>query len=434
MSKFCTQCGAQMPDDNAFCTNCGAKFAANTVPAPAASTAVPHAKVVQDIPKNNAVPPQSAPHFQAQPQPVQHPFAQVQPQPSPVQHPYAQAQPQMGQPAYTAQQAGQNEFSVGRQFMDANNPSHNYIQAINHLQKAASMGVSQANIYMAIAYLSQAVEVLKASAPQLAGMMPQPGSVMPTAAPHMQPMQAGAVQPGAVPFNGGNGRYNMNPGPGQMNPQMNNNSQQGSTLGNMGKYAAAAAVGAVAGSVLTNAANASAQEHTASATAPHTSPEYVQPVYDYGASYADPYVNSASDSLSSANEFIADPAQYTTDTASDYIQPLVSGSTDMDPAAALNPAAGLEAAENPDEKPEDKSGSGNSSDSNSSSDSSSDSNSDDSFFSSSDDNSSDDSSSNDDSSSDSSSDDSSSDSGSGGGFFDSIFSSDGDSSGGDDWF
>lgn len=26
MYKFCTHCGAKMPNENAFCTNCGAKF------------------------------------------------------------------------------------------------------------------------------------------------------------------------------------------------------------------------------------------------------------------------------------------------------------------------------------------------------------------------------------------------------------------------
>ena len=32
MYKFCTHCGAKMPNENAFCTNCGAKF--SQIPTP----------------------------------------------------------------------------------------------------------------------------------------------------------------------------------------------------------------------------------------------------------------------------------------------------------------------------------------------------------------------------------------------------------------
>lgn len=140
MSKFCTQCGAQMPDDNVFCTNCGARFA------PQQAAPQNNAFASNNTVHQNTVPPQQSVHMQ------QTPF-----QPS-------------GASSY---QIAQNEFALGRQCMDAANPSRSYIQAINHLQKAASMGVHEANIYLAIAYMSQAVEILKANAPQLAGTMPQ---------------------------------------------------------------------------------------------------------------------------------------------------------------------------------------------------------------------------------------------------------------------
>lgn len=37
MYKFCTHCGAKMPNENAFCTNCGAKF--SQIPTPQQNTA-----------------------------------------------------------------------------------------------------------------------------------------------------------------------------------------------------------------------------------------------------------------------------------------------------------------------------------------------------------------------------------------------------------
>lgn len=334
MSKFCTQCGAQMPDDNLFCTNCGAKFAPQTAPQNNAFTS-------NNTVHQNTVPPQPSAHIQ-----------------------------QTFQPGGTSsyQQAAQNEFALGRQCMDAANPSRNYIQAINHLQKAVSMGVHEANIYMAIAYMSQAVEILKASVPQLAGMMSQ------------MPMGNAPFAQTAV-----NNAYGANP---QYRPMNYDSNQQSSTMSNAGKYAAAAALGAVAGSVMTDAANAgtaSAQEH----------------VQDAAQNYAQPIYGDAADSISSANNFIQDPGQHASDAASEYIHSMTEGAAGNDPSAAADPAAGLQAAEEPDKEPADSSA--DSSDENSADKANADAG-------------------------------QGTDDGSDGGFLDSLFSGDSDGGDGSDWF
>lgn len=178
--------------------------------------------------------------------------------------------------------------------------------------------------------------------------------------------------------------------------------QQSSTMSNAGKYAAAAALGAVAGSVMTDAANAgtaSAQEHVQNAAQ-----DYAQPIY-----------GDAADSISSANDFIQDPGQYTADAASEYIQPMTEGIVADDPSAVANPAAGLQAAEDPDKETADSSA--DNSDENAANKTS--------------ENTDQGSNDNSDASSDSSSSD---DDSSGGGFLDSLFSGDSDGGDGGDWF
>ena len=37
-------------------------------------------------------------------------------------------------------QMASQEFAIGQQYMDINNPQHNYIKAINHFQKSSLLG------------------------------------------------------------------------------------------------------------------------------------------------------------------------------------------------------------------------------------------------------------------------------------------------------
>ncbi len=123
---FCTNCGAQMPDNSGFCTNCGAKLAASAVEAvptpeavpvpetaPVAEVVVPMAeeedsKTIALMPGDNMFGAQAAPSmenaqvpFEAQPMNGQMPYGDPQMgapfgQPMNGQMPYGN--PQMGAP------------------------------------------------------------------------------------------------------------------------------------------------------------------------------------------------------------------------------------------------------------------------------------------------------------------------------------------------
>ena len=184
MFKFCTKCGARMPQENLFCTQCGAKFATD-------EQAVSRVKIV-DIPA-----------------------------PSGEQ---------------TVNKSSLDEFILGREFMNTANPLHDYEKAIVHLKNAVNMGKKEAAVYLALAHLYLAADIIKnnpAVMAENANMLSAVHSALPT---------ANAV--------------NNTPGNNHARSTAAHNNQQnntGSTLQNMGKYAAAAAVGAVAGSMLHSA-------------------------------------------------------------------------------------------------------------------------------------------------------------------------------------
>ena len=188
MFKFCTKCGARMPQENLFCTQCGAKFATD-------EQAVSRVKIV-DI-----------------------------------------TAPSGGQlPKQTVNKSSLDEFILGREFMNTANPLHDYEKAIVHLKNAVNMGKKEAAVYLALAHLYLAADIIKnnpAVMAENANMLSAVHSALPT---------ANAVN--NMPGNN-HGRNTA-----AHNNQQNNT---GSTLQNMGKYAAAAAVGAVAGSMLRSA-------------------------------------------------------------------------------------------------------------------------------------------------------------------------------------
>ena len=117
--------------------------------------------------------------------------------------------------------------------MNTANPLHDYEKAIVHLKNAVNMGKKEAAVYLALAHLYLAADIIKnnpAVMAENANMLSAVHSALPT---------ANAVN--NMPGNN-HGRNTA-----AHNNQQNNT---GSTLQNMGKYAAAAAVGAVAGSML----------------------------------------------------------------------------------------------------------------------------------------------------------------------------------------
>ena len=188
MFKFCTKCGARMPQENLFCTQCGAKFATD-------EQAASRVKIV-DIP--------------------------------------APSGEQL--PKQAVNKSSLDEFILGREFMNTANPLHDYEKAIVHLKNAVNMGKKEAAVYLALAHLYLAADIIKnnpAVMAENANMLSAVHSALPTA--------------NAVNNTPGN---NHGRNTAAHNNQQNNT---GSTLQNMGKYAAAAAVGAVAGSMLRSA-------------------------------------------------------------------------------------------------------------------------------------------------------------------------------------
>lgn len=211
MYKFCTHCGAKMPNENAFCTNCGAKF--SQIPTPQQNMAPTN--INYNTSNSNTMPPYM--HNQ-------------------------QTQQINNMPNPNNMQMASQEFAIGQQYMDINNPQHNYIKAINHFQKSSLLGNQNAKFYMAMAYLYQAMDILKQSAPLQNNPSPSVNNFSPQAPFFPQ-----------NPNNHGNQQFASNP-----NNQTNQNNDN-STLKNVGKYAAAAAVGAVASSMLHSASTASEQ-------------------------------------------------------------------------------------------------------------------------------------------------------------------------------
>ena len=127
MFKFCTQCGAKMPQENVFCTQCGAKFPVNTVNEvnnttvqPVKSSkitdiALPKKEQVQNLSGNNLA----------------------------------------------VNKMAQDEFALGKEFMNAANPLHDYEKAIIHLKNAASSGIREAVVYIALSHLYLAADIIK---------------------------------------------------------------------------------------------------------------------------------------------------------------------------------------------------------------------------------------------------------------------------------
>lgn len=294
MYKFCTHCGAKMPVENAFCTKCGAKFAQTTPPPQPTKPVNPKIDVAAS--SQQYVPPrQSATNTNYNTQ--------------------NQSQAQyFNQANSNNMQIAEQEFTIGLQYMDANNPQHNYIQAINHLQKAATFGKQDAKVYMAMAYLYQAMDIFKQNMPIL----------------NKTPAYTNNVNPGfmsqnnmAMP-NSANPQFTPNPNYSTNQPynNTNNNQNNNSSLKNMGKYAAAAAVGAVAGSMLHSASTASAAPHAD--TSSNFVPNVDTPQFDTStvdpSQYIDPYTNVADSYIQTPEEFVnnvVDPLS----TASEQITP-----------------------------------------------------------------------------------------------------------------
>ena len=190
-------------------------------------------------------------------------------------------------------QMGMNEFNIGKNYLQMNMPLPNYAQAINYLQKAMNMGVKEASIYLMIAHLYQNIDMLKQNSMYIAehtnGMN------------YNQPMQnanygnnlANGINSNPMANNFNNRANNMPNNQAMANQQMPNNmnnnlNNQDSKLKTFGKYAAAAAVGAMATSLYHNAtAEASSGHHSSSSSTEQQAPsEYIpnevtQPVQDY---------------------------------------------------------------------------------------------------------------------------------------------------------
>ena len=133
MFKFCTQCGAKMPQENLFCTQCGAKFPVNTdvVQQPVAKP-----KVI-DI-----APPQNTQNVQVTRQVAQN---------------------------TSANKMAQDEFMLGKEFMNTSNPLHDYEKAIIHLKNAVNLGIKQATVYIALSHLYLAADIIKANPAMMVG-------------------------------------------------------------------------------------------------------------------------------------------------------------------------------------------------------------------------------------------------------------------------
>ena len=211
MFKFCTQCGAKMPQENLFCTQCGAKFPVNTdvVQQPVAKP-----KVI-DI-----APPQNTQNVQVTRQVAQN---------------------------TSANKMAQDEFMLGKEFMNTSNPLHDYEKAIIHLKNAVNLGIKQATVYIALSHLYLAADIIKANPAMMVGN----ANILNTV--------NSAMAMGNMPNHTTNNMQSH--GKNHMQTAQNNqsNGNGSSTLQNIGKYAAAAAVGAVAGSML-HSATASAAE------------------------------------------------------------------------------------------------------------------------------------------------------------------------------
>ena len=253
MYKFCTHCGAKMPAENAFCTHCGNKF-----------------------------PPQNPQQSQQNTQ-----------QADTNNHPSQQTN---NINTNNLQMASQ-EFAIGQQYMDINNPQHNYIKAINHFQKSSLLGNQNAKFYMAMAYLYQAMDILKQSAPLQNNSSPSVNNFSPQ-----------------VPFfpQNPNNHGNQQFAPNSNNPANQNNDN--STLNNIGKYAATAAVGAIAGSMLHSASTASAAPYTNINTTPDPT-STISPTIDSNSDYIqtpEEFVTNVIDPLSTASEQIT-PANISDD-------------------------------------------------------------------------------------------------------------------------
>ena len=187
-----------------------------------------------------------------------------------------------------------HEFTLGQQYMDINNPQHNYIKAINHFQKSSLLGNQNAKFYMAMAYLYQAMDILKQSAPLQNN---------PSFSTNNFSSQASLFPQN--PNNHGNQQFAFSP-----NNQANQNNDNNSTLKNVGKYAAAAAVGAMASSMLHSASTASA--------APHT---------DTNINTPDP-ANTISPTIDSSDDYIQTPEEFVTN----VVDPLSTASEQITPA------------------------------------------------------------------------------------------------------
>lgn len=274
MYKFCTHCGAKMPAENAFCTHCGTKFTQITPP--------PQPTQIPQPSQQNTI--SQKPNYNTQNQ-----------QPS-----TNNTQPQQINNVNTNNlQMASQEFTLGQQYMDINNPQHNYIKAINHFQKSSLLGNQNAKFYMAMAYLYQAMDILKRSAPLQNNPSPSVSNFSPQAPFFPQ-----------SPNNHVNQQFASNP-----NNQAHQNNDN-STLKNVGKYAAAAAVGAVASSMLHSASTASAAPHNTDTS----------PLPDLNAPI-DP-TDTINQTVDSANDYIQTPEEFVTN----VIDPLSTASEQITPA------------------------------------------------------------------------------------------------------
>ena len=275
MYKFCTHCGAKMPAENTFCTHCGTKFAQITPP--------PQPTQIPQPSQQNTI--SQKPNYNIQNQ-----------QPS-----TNNTQPQQINNVNTNNlQMASQEFTLGQQYMDINNPQHNYIKAINHFQKSSLLGNQNAKFYMAMAYLYQAMDILKQSAP----LQNNPSF-------STNNFSSQALLFPQNPNNHGNQQFAFSP-----NNQANQNNDNNSTLKNVGKYAAAAAVGAVASSMLHSASTASAAPHNTDTS----------PLSDLNAPI-DP-TDTINQTVDSANDYIQTPEEFVTN----VVDPLSTASEQITPA------------------------------------------------------------------------------------------------------
>jgi ribosomal protein L40E len=154
------------------------------------------------------------------------------------------------------EKVAQYELMLGRNCLNGVGVQKNYEQAVIHLKKAASLGNNEAPVLIAVAYMYQAIDILQGT------------------------KNLPAADKFSASCNNGHQTLNNN---GQLNNIRNNtaknNNSTGNKIGTVGKYAAVAAAGAIAGTLLHNNTSANSRTYQVPSYGPGEQPQPA-PLYD----------------------------------------------------------------------------------------------------------------------------------------------------------